>query len=239
LTSQVMVPVRNRERRVYFALAVVAAVLVFAGFARTYYLKGLFAAPALRPLVHLHGAIFTSWFALLFAQLFLVSRRRTDVHRRLGVLGGCLAATMVVVGIATAISAAARGATVPGVPPLAFLAVPLFDILVFAIVIGAAFYHRARPATHKRLMIAGTIGILPPAVARLPFDWVATGGPLVYFGVPDLILLAVIAWDTLTHRRLHPAFLWSGLVVILSHPLRLFIAGTAAWLSFARWLTGA
>jgi hypothetical protein len=39
----------------------------------------------------------------------------------------------------------------------------------------------------------------------------------------------------MTLRRLHPATLWGGLLVVGSGPLRLAIALTDAWLAFANW----
>jgi hypothetical protein len=40
------------------------------------------------------------------------------------------------------------------------------------------------------------------------------------------------------NRRLHPAFGWGTLLVVASHPLRLMLADTSAWLQNATWLTG-
>jgi hypothetical protein len=46
------------------------------GFARTYYLKGLFGTPALPGLlVHLHGIVMTSWVVLFVTQVWLVAAR--------------------------------------------------------------------------------------------------------------------------------------------------------------------
>jgi hypothetical protein len=53
-----------------------------------------------------------------------------------------------------------------------------------------------------------------------------------------VFLLAVVAWDLATIRRLHPATLWGGLLLVVSQPLRLAIAGTEPWLAFARRATG-
>jgi hypothetical protein len=233
--------VRRRDRFFYIAMAVVAAALVFAGFARTYYLKGFFGNPPLTPLVHLHGFLFTCWLVLLLSQVTLVAANRTDLHRRLGVAGGVLAGLMVLIGTATAIQAVKRG-FVPGnadapPPPLVFLVIPLFDILVFAILVTAALYYRRRSDIHKRLMIIATIAILPPAIARLHFAFIRANGPLAVFGLADLILLACIFYDVVSHRRLHPAYLWGGLLLIASHPLRLLLGGTGVWLALARWLT--
>ena len=58
-----------------------------------------------------------------------------------------------------------------------------------------------------------------------------------FFGLADLVLLACIFYDIVARRRLHPAYLWGGLVLVASQPLRLFLGGTGAWLVFADWLT--
>jgi hypothetical protein len=226
----------EKERRLYVWAAVFIPLIVLAGFARTYYLKGLFGAPALPgPLVHLHGIVMTSWVALFVAQVWLVAARRTRWHQRLGVLGAILAALIVLVGVITAIAAAARGAS-PGPPALQFLVIPLGDLLVFAILIATALYFRRRLAIHKRLMLLAAVNLLTPAIARLPVQFIETGGPLVFFGVTDLCLLICVVFDTVRNRRLHPVFIWGTLLIVASQPLRLMLADTDAWVRFATWL---
>jgi hypothetical protein len=73
------------ERRLYAAAALVAILIVFAGFAPTYYLKGAFGTPDLSTLKHVHGVVMTAWFALFFTQALLVANGRTATHRKLGV----------------------------------------------------------------------------------------------------------------------------------------------------------
>jgi hypothetical protein len=154
------------------------------------------------------------------------------VHQRLGIAGGVLAALVVVVGVLTALYAAAREVT-PGPSPLAFLVVPLGDMLVFAVLIGLALYYRRKPQVHKRLMLLAAIGLLTPAIARIPVSFIYNGGPLAFFGLGDLVLLAFVTYDTFKHRRLHPVFLWGSIVIIALQPIRLLLAGTHAWLNFA------
>jgi len=218
-------------------MALVAAAFVLLGFSRTYFLKSYFGAPALPSLVHFHGLVFSSWIVLFVAQTALVSRGRTDIHRRLGILGGALAASMMIIGPLTAINAAQLGRTPPGVPPLVFLAIPLFDILVFAVLIIAAFYYRARPDHHKRLMLAATIALLPAAFFRFPFAIVQSNNPMAAFVLMDLFIIAAAIIDTIRNRRFHPAFAWAGVLLIISYPLRIALAGTDTWMTFARWLT--
>ena len=218
-------------------MAIAIVVTVFAGFSRTYYLKSYFGGAALSPLLHAHGLIFTSWLALFFTQTVLVAAHRTDVHRRLGLAGGVLAALVAAAGIVTAVVRAKQGAAPPGFPPLAFLAIPLGDMLVFTSLVGAGFYFRRRADTHKRLMLLATIGILPAAIARLPFEFLKAGPP-AFFALTDLFVAACVVYDLASRGRVHPATLWGGLVVVLSQPLRLMISDTSAWLAVANWLTG-
>ena len=229
----------GKDRRLYIWFAVFMPIIVLAGFARSYYLKGFFGFPALPSLlVHLHGIVMTSWVVLFVTQVTLVATGRTRTHQRLGVLGAVLAPLVIVVGVLTAIAGAARGAT-PGPPALQFLAVPLFDMLAFAILVGTALYlRRRRLDIHKRLMLLAAVNLLAPAIARIPLHFIETGGALAFFGLTDVCLLACVAFDTIRNRRLHPAFLWGALLIIASQPLRLMLAGTDIWLRFATMLVG-
>ena len=229
---------RRRERLFYTGMAAAFVLTVFAGFARTYYLRPYFGAASLSPLLHLHGVVFTSWLVLLFTQTALVAANRTGVHRRLGVAGGVLAVLMVLVGCATAVIRAKIVEVPPGSPsPLAFLVIPLGDMLVFAGLVGAGFYYRRRPDVHKRLMLLATIAILPAATARLPFAFIQETGPLAFFGLADLFIVACLLYDLFTRGRPHRATVWGGLLVVVSQPLRLLVGQTQTWLAFAEWLT--
>jgi hypothetical protein len=235
--NPVAIGVRRRTRRFYVGIALAIAATVFAGFSRTYFLKAHFGSPELSLLLHIHGAVFTSWVLLFLAQTTLVATGRTGLHRRLGVLGAVLAALVVIVGTTTAIMRVKQGAApLPGVSGLSFLAVPLFDMLVFAILVGTGLYFRRKLDTHKRLMTLATIALLSAPIARLHFPLLPPGPP-TFFGLTDLFILACILYDLATRRRIHPATIWGGLILVASQPLRLMISGTPAWLAFAGWLT--
>jgi hypothetical protein len=232
-----IITVRRRERLFYVGMALAILITVFAGFSRSYFLKAQFGTPPLSLLLHVHGLVFTSWILLFLTQTTLVAARRTDIHRRLGVFGGVLAALVVIVGTTTAIIRVKQGATVPGVPPLSFLAVPLFDMVVFAILISAALYYRRRADVHKRLMTLATIALLPAPIARLPLEMIREGGLPVIFGLADLFLVICLIYDLIIWRKIHRATAWGGLIILASQPLRLVLSGTTAWLALAGWLT--
>ncbi|MGH9928991.1 MAG: hypothetical protein ACREA9_07155 [Pyrinomonadaceae bacterium] len=228
---------RRRERWFYIGMSIAVVITVFAGFAPTYYLRPYFTAAPLMPLLHLHGLVFSSWLVLFITQTTLVAAHRTDIHRRLGILGGVIAVLMVGLGVTTAVVRASQGATPPGgPPPLVFLAVPLGDMLVFPILVGAGFYFRRKPDVHKRLMLLATISILAAAIARLPFA-IMQAGPPAFFGLTDVFVVAVLLYDLITLKRIHRATALAGLLIVASQPLRLMLGGTSAWIKFATWLT--
>jgi hypothetical protein len=218
-------------------MALAFGLTVFAGFSRTYFLKLHYGTPALSALLHIHGVVFSAWVLLFAAQTTLVAARRTDLHRRLGVAGAVLAGMLLVLGTTTAILRVRGGsAPIPGVSGLAFLAIPMFDMVVFAILAGTGLAFRRRLETHKRLMTLATIALMSAPLARLP--WVFRAGPPAFFGLTDLFIVAMLVYDLATRRRVHPATVWGGLVLVASQPLRLMISGTAAWTAFAAWATG-
>src|SRR5438067_11517923 len=89
----------GKDRRLYIWFAVFMPIIVLAGFARSYYLKGFFGFPALPSLlVQLHGIVMTSWVVLFVTQVTLVVSGRTRTPQRLGVSGAVRAELIVVVG---------------------------------------------------------------------------------------------------------------------------------------------
>src|SRR5437763_15514085 len=106
-------------------MAVAFVLTVFAGFARTFYLRPHFQTQPLIPLLVLHGVVFTSWIALLLTQTTLVATKRTRTHMRLGIAGGLLAGPMITIGTTTAITRAKWLAPPQGyTSPLVFLTIP-------------------------------------------------------------------------------------------------------------------
>ncbi len=231
---------RAYDRVFYSSMAVAMALTVFIGFAPTFYLRFYFravtvtGATSLSRLAQLHGALFTSWVVLFIVQTALVRKHRVAVHRRLGIAGVVLAAIMTVVGVSTAVRAAARGAAPPGADPLAFLAIPIGDMVMFPIFVASAFWLRRNQEAHKRLMLLAYISIMAAAVARLP--GVLPLGPLGFYALAFVFLLIAIVYDLVSRRRVHPAYIWGGALLVASVPLRLMASGTETWRAMAELL---
>ena len=227
------------DRRLFLVVAIVFAFITLAGFARTYYLKGLFDAPPLPSVLHVHGVLMTAWVALFAAQVWLIRSKRIRVHQRLGYAGVGLAALIIPVGFVTAARTAKFGSpsTPPGIDPLPFLIIPLADLVMFALLFGAAVYYRKHAATHKGLMLLTAMNFLPPSVARIPIASLQATGPLWFFGFPAVLTLICLGLDTWRRGRVNAVFLIGAVLLIVSYVVRLSIMGTNWWMATARWLT--
>lgn len=226
------------DRSFYSGMAIAMAVTVLVGFGPTFYLRPLFGAPvtvtgasSLSTIAVIHGVVFSLWVGLFVAQTRLIASQRVSLHRQMGYAGGVLAALMIVLGILTAVSAAKRGASAPGIDPRAFLVVPMFDILLFAVFVTAAIRARRNKEAHKRLMLMAYISIMVAAVARIP--GVVGLGPLGFFGLTTIFIIIGAGYDWFSRRRIHAVYLWGGALFIVSVPLRLALSGTAMWQRFA------
>lgn len=226
------------DRLFYGTVAMLMAAVVLAGFGPTFYFRPLFGAPAtvsgtttLSTLTIVHGLVFTAWVVLFPLQTTLIASRRVAIHRRLGVAGAVLAVTMVVIGVRTAIVAAARGAAPPGVDPLTFLVVPVFDMVGFAAFMTAAIWLRARKEAHKRLMVLAYASIITAATGRL--GAAAGAGPLLGLGLSLTFVAVGVIYDLVSRGRVHPAYVWGGTLLALSVPGRLALSATPAWRAVA------
>ena len=213
-------------------MAIATAIAVLVGFAPTYYLRPRFLPTPLPFYLHAHGVVFSSWIAFFIAQVTLVAVRRTDVHRKLGWAGASLAALMVIVGVTAAILSGRRDvAAGQEDAALTFLTIPLFSMVVFPVLVASAVYFRRQPETHKRLMLLATISILDAPLARWPGAPSSIGQIYV---LVDLFIVAAIVYDLISRRRVSPAYLWGGLLIVAGQWSRDVVGQTEAWHAIAR-----
>jgi hypothetical protein len=163
-------------------------------------------------------------------QCGLIASRRVALHRTLGIAGAGIAVLMAISGIWGALIAASRpgGFIAVSAPPLMFLVEPFFDIVMFASLVGLALIWRRDAATHKRLMLLGSLAMVDAAAARMPFVSAVhpIWGPVA---MVVILVLALAAYDLSARGRPHPVTLWAGGGLILSFPLRLWIGASTTW----------
>jgi hypothetical protein len=229
------IPDLRYEHLFFSGMSVLMLLTAFFGFARTYYLAGVFRAPLPSLIIHIHGAAFTCWILLLVTQTSLVATGRTDIHRKLGIAGFLLACAMLVLGILAGTDNLLRAHDVAGRDPKMFYIVPLTDMLLFGTFLYFAFRNRMNPAAHKRYIFLATTAILVAAIARLPFAFSLRKNP-IDSALSNLFLLALIAYDLWSTRKIHRATLWSGIFLIVVQQSRIPIGKTALWHTFATWV---
>ena len=219
-------------------MAIAAAVVVFIGFAPTYFLRASYQPTSLPTYLHVHGFLFTTWIALFIAQTTLVAARRTNVHRRLGWAMTSLAVVMIVVGTTAGIWSMRRQVEAGFAQQAqAFLTTPLFSMVAFAGFVTAAIAMRRDSQTHKRLMLLATISILDAAVARLPLEFLRTSN-WNYLPTTDIFLAAAIFYDLASRHTVHRAYVWGGVLLVIEQALRIPVGETAAWQAIAGAILG-
>lgn len=223
---------RLHDRRLFIGASLGILAIMFAGFARSYFLRPLFYHDSLPLLLHVHGLVMFSWFALFFVQTCLIETHRVALHRRLGVFGVFLAATTLVLSPYVAFHAAARDVRAHSDAAGFDLAILGYDCVIIALFAGfvaCAIAMRRRGDFHKRLMLLATLSLLTPAIARLPLP-----GNLAAVLLGDLCVVLCVGTDVWLHRRLHPVFKIGAPLIIAATYLAYLGVGTAAWMNFAR-----
>jgi hypothetical protein len=213
--------VRLRSERIFFvvvALAVASTVIVaFTGS----FLKTDIANQLGSLWVKGHVLAFSSWILLFFTQTVLVASHRTDLHRRLGVVGAILAVVMIALTVQISVDVFLQSRTKPGLQGTAFQAfvfyvVPHSDIILFAIFVTAGVLFRGKPEIHKRLMFLATIALLDAVADRLPVIW--RGGRKAHFLVQDAFVAAGIVYDLVSRGQINPVYVWGGLLILICPP---------------------
>ncbi len=227
---------RRIDHRFYVAMSLAVAVTVFAGFAKSFYLRSYFHKPAPHLVTEIHGLLNSCWILLFVVQNALIAAGRVAIHRRLGWAGAILSFLLVPFSIATGVDAVRQGHHV-NAPDIyaALLTFSFRNTIIFAILMAAAIYFRRNPEAHKRLALLAAIALFAePSIGRIP----GISLPLIV-----LLLLAFFfvgpAYDLITRHRIHPAYLWAvPAMLILSPltPLTTIASRTSAWHTFTNWL---
>lgn len=228
--------VGSRYDHVFFpAMSVLILVIVFIGFARTYFLAGAFRAPLPGRIIHFHAVTFTCWILLLVVQPSLVATHRVNVHRRVGVFGFCLALLMVIVGVLAAIDTLTRNAASPGFEAKSFYAIPMSEIFGFAVPAVFAFRARRNPTVHKRLILIATVAMLTAAFGRWPVGFLLHK-PLPAMLCSYSLFVVLVFYDLVSTHRVQRVTVAGSALVIFVELMSFRIGHTAAWHAFASWM---
>lgn len=190
--------------------------------------------------VHVHAVVSVAWLALLTSQTLLIRKRKVELHRKLGIAGAVLAAAVVFVGFWAALSVESLALGTPRARP-PFLAIELSSMIGFAVLAIAAISARRRPSAHKRLVLLATLSLTPAAFARaikrtlLP-SLLGNGVWQTYvelFAATTLMVLGIGVYDWWTRRRVHPAWTFGALWILVGQLTATWLYYNSTWKDIA------
>jgi hypothetical protein len=190
--------------------------------------RGTFAKPLI---VHVHGAFFFAWTAVLVIQAFLAATKRLRAHRRVGSFAGWLVLPMLVLGTIVA----ARDTVHDfheggGEAVLSFFYGELADLAMFGLLAGGAMVMRNKPDYHKRWVILGSLGLMGAAIGRIPE--VSAAGIYIFIGM----IASVATYDFASRRTVHRATVIGTAVLLVLGLTEERIGNTTTWLTTAHQL---
>jgi len=201
------------RRRFFVCIAILMLVAVALGFGKSFYLRPVFNSKPLPGYLLLHGITMTAWFLLFLAQSMLVSARRVDLHRKLGVAGLFLAAGVVVTGVVVNLNVIPRmleiGQISRAKEGVEFALSSISGLFPFAVLVLLAVALRRNTGVHKRLMFWSFVWVLGPAFTNTrplgQFLDPLVAPYLPFFPADFIWLLGLAIYDWKTERRIHPA----------------------------------
>ena len=192
-----------------------------------------------------HAVLMSAWLILYLIQTVLAANGGVVLHKRLGVVGSFVGAGAVATGFVATVAMLRRGYDLSGdlgrPPNASALDAAIFqfsNLAIFSILVGMALVLRRRRHLHKRLMAFAVIETLMAA---------PLGHLVGHFGLPILtfllwglgVLVAVLAPDIRTAKRVHPITLVLGIGLIALANLEAIVIGPSArWHRVLEWLSG-
>jgi hypothetical protein len=228
--ATIAVPTRKlRPDDVFFpAMAVLILGIVVTGFGQSYFLAGMIRAKLPNTLVHIHGAIFVTWIFFLLFQTSLVAAHRVKLHMSLGIVGVILPPLMVILGVLTLMDSIRRAQL--DIPPELVLVGDLENLLLFIVLTAWALLARRDPASHKRLMILGTMSILGPAIDRWEF------GINVTLAVILALPMLIVVYDLWSRRRVHRSTVIGYAMIVAAIFTLLPVSKLPLWHHWVLWI---
>jgi len=236
---------KNRSNYFYIMFWILL-ILVFIGFAPSFYLKPLISEhpfyPDGLPGSHIvHGVILTLWYIFLVVQSGWVNYNKVHIHRKLGWIGVTWAVLVVSSTVYTVSLFPERmvalaqqlNSTVEEIEPglVSILWLDVFMCLLFVVFFTLAVLQRNKPDIHKRLMLYTGLVFIFAATNRVAGILGYLTGSDISFILGFLLLLAltvsVLFHDYKTKKRILPISWWCFGLYWLAIVLSIIITETA------------
>lgn len=219
--------VSARGEPFFLILAIVAMLIVIAGFGGVQLVPGLQTRPV-HALVMVHGGLVFGWFAMLITQPFLVRTGDLKRHMQMGQASLVLVAAIIVTNYMVTRSAYADPNWYISIwSHDASTMLPFMDIATFALACALGYRYRRAPAAHKRLMLLAGLFMIDPATARLI---AAIGAPGPFILVLEFALFAsLLVYDWRSLGRPHWTSVMGLAIFLVAMALKMVVAHLPIW----------
>ena len=205
-----------RRSHFFIWIAVAMLIAIALGFGKSFYLRPAFTDKPLPAYLITHGVVMTAWYLLFLAQACLVNTGRSDLHRKFGIAGVALAIGVAVTGVIAHLNFIPRNLALGFIASeqdlsfaIGFALAGISSFVPFVALIALAVWLRRKAAVHKRLMFWAMVWTIGPAFTNTrPLGSVLDSltAPYLPFFPSDIFwLVALMAYDWKTLRRIHPA----------------------------------
>lgn len=191
--------------------------------------------PAPPLILDLHGAFAVAWLGLVSTQVLLAETGNIRLHRRLGWVAISVSAAMVPLGVVAAMVDMARSVGHADYAPQ-FLGEEFQDIFAFAVCTIAGVATRRNRADHSRFMILAAIALADVGPGRIATNLIFTAAPtsplqvwLTYYWGTALLLIGMLAWDLIRHRRVMRSVMWGAALLWTGEAIASVLFFTPAW----------
>jgi hypothetical protein len=222
---------RPSDRPFFVGASIVLALIVFAGFSPSFFLRGIVPPNqplhSITPLIVVHAILSSAWMLLFIVQAY-IAKANVVWHRRLGWAISIVAILYIPLSFEVVVQQAVRGFNLAGDPPLQFFAIALGDLVVFAICLGLGIKDRKKSVNHKRFMLGASAGMVAPGAARcgMPSPILA---PIFGFGAPFATVAAMAIWDRYSQGKITKPTKIVFCVVLALAVLRMALSRWPAW----------
>jgi len=232
MAATVALTPRLRADDIFFpAMGLLILSVVVLGFWQSYFSAGMLRAKLPNTLLHIHGALYVSWVFFVTVQPWLIAVGRVKWHIRLGALGVILPPLMVVLGIFVVFDYIRRDDG-SGIPAQLLMVGDFAELALFVGLTSWGLLVRRHAASHKRLMILGTMAILGPAIARWPIPF----NPLVIIGTQLALPLLVVLYDLYSSRRVHRSTMVAYAIMVVGLLTAFPVSSLGFWQPVVAWI---
>lgn len=166
------------------------------------------------PMYIIHGLFCFAWFCMLVSQTFYIRKGDYATHKKVGILGGCIAAGVVISTVYVFVVIFESWAETWFVAKA-----NRFFMASYAILILLAFIYKTKAVQHKRYIYLATLYMLGPILDRvagkLDLDEIVFNS-IVW----NLLFISLFVYDWITLRRIHPinwiGYIWFCVVWVLA-----------------------